>query len=232
MCPKYPPFPLVRVCAAAAAIFCIVTAVLIGRLERVLVLANPLPAEPIKRPTLSVPVPVVEEKKTRAPRGSLKASAAESSRKKRLATLYHDQSRENSFAEVETVGKRKRREEIKEVLAAPAENTLIKHVPISTNSSSSSSLANDNLYTVLNTVFDVFWSMEIDESDVNHAFFSRISKANCAEYGLKSFSSEACCLAVVKVRRCCVCILPNAPLLHLFCMLYLFVMFFCVCVAG
>jgi len=54
-----------------------------------------------------------------------------------------------------------------------------------------------NLQQVLHTVFNEYWEMECDDQVV-HAFFSKINKTNCRDFGLQDFAWESCSLPVIK----------------------------------
>lgn len=55
-----------------------------------------------------------------------------------------------------------------------------------------------NLYEVIKAVFETFWTLEFDDISVSHAFFAKITSANCREFGLQSFAEESCSLAVIQ----------------------------------
>jgi hypothetical protein len=57
-----------------------------------------------------------------------------------------------------------------------------------------------NFYAVISGVFNKFWEMEFDEPSVNQAFFAKIDKANCKEYGLENFSELPMSLSVIRDR--------------------------------
>eukprot|EP01031_Cornospumella_fuschlensis_P034294 gene34294-41508_t len=56
-----------------------------------------------------------------------------------------------------------------------------------------------NFYDVIKPLFDDFWEdKRFDNPQVAVAFFSRISSANCREYGLPSFAEFSSALTVIK----------------------------------
>jgi hypothetical protein len=57
-----------------------------------------------------------------------------------------------------------------------------------------------NFYDVINRLFSKFWSMEFDEPSVNQAFFAKIDRANCKDYGLSTFAESPMCLSVIRDR--------------------------------
>lgn len=63
--------------------------------------------------------------------------------------------------------------------------------------STSSSLPS-NFYDVCSAVFDTFWQLEFDETEVTWAFFAKINSVNCVDFKLKSFAYTSSSLAVVK----------------------------------
>lgn len=77
------------------------------------------------------------------------------------------------------------------ISASPAEGKLDKSVkdklPI-------------NFKPVILRLFEEFWKLEFDETEVNWAFFAKICAANCGDYKLTAFAESSCSLPVIKVR--------------------------------
>lgn len=62
------------------------------------------------------------------------------------------------------------------------------------------SLPPQNMYQVIQQVFQEFWSLEFEDPSVTAAFFARIDSRNCMDYQLATFAHKACSLPVIQER--------------------------------
>lgn len=120
-----------------------------------------------------------KEKRTRVsrprPRGGAK-NAPE------VASIYHDEDQTTTM----TMNKRFKssneeeyndfyQEEVQEVVQIPS-----------------------NFYDIAQGVFNTFWQMEFDETEVTWAFFAKINSKNCADFKLTTFAETSYSLATIK----------------------------------
>ena len=69
----------------------------------------------------------------------------------------------------------------------PLTSTVLKKLPI-------------NFHSLINPLFQEYWSLEFSDQEVNWAFFAKITSLNCQDFRLQAFAPQSTSLAVIKVR--------------------------------